>query len=663
MFRRWNLLSLAAILTIPIILFPAGSFSAPSEPKKEYRVEDKPYEELNKMEIFANQARDLYWKGEYQKSIDIYTNLTMSNHPSTPLYFNERAQCHLALGNLSDAERDLRNVDNFFLAYNSAEREEKALSSFGEEAKKIYIGDPYERATNYLLLSLIYITKEDYENALAACKSGILAASDAKDNKDEGNYTLLQLLEMKLLSVIGKSDGAAQYREFARKSYINTHPEVRDLYSERLDKLALLAMSEDERVALKIKETPVEIKASISAIDEKIAVAERKVNADKDLGALLTGEYNVLIVLPAGKGPYKFRKGKDGHFVMINTESTPYLGPSVFVNGSHLPASPIREVANINYQASTRGGRKMDAILNGKAAYRGTTVSVGQFLTELGNQAGGLGGLAIALIGVAAQGVGGAMTPEADTRCWRSLPAGFEVYALNLPEGEHDIQILHRTYFELQGELKKKVVVSGPNKLTALIAPPSTIGRYSEIVESAGEAKRLPNAVKNGAGNIPFLITPPLGLKKIDRFPSVAEGEKPEAVAPDWKRITRRVQKKMEGLSIQAETVSHQALTKNYDLLTKSSPLAFQVEIENIDLKKEKDDKVYSMRVTFTTVETVSGRARHKETLTGVFRKTEKDKSGSTDAYYKCFDDAFEKYLEKNPLSDQRGDKSEAVKL
>jgi tetratricopeptide (TPR) repeat protein len=615
------------------------------------------------MEILANQGRDLYWKGQYQKSLDIFLSLTKSNHPSTPLYFNESAQCQLALGNLSEAEKNLRNVDNFFMAYNTADREEKALSKFGEEAKKIYLGDPYERATNYLLLTLIYIAKEDYENALAACKSGILANADAKDGKYDGDHTLLQLMEMKLLSITGKNDNAAQYRESARKSYINTHPSVRDIYSERLDKLEMLALSDDERSDLKIKESPDEIKAKIKGIEEKLAVASRGVNPEKDLGALFSGNYNALIVVPLGKGPSKSRKGKDGQLVVVNTDSTNYQRPSIFVDGEYLNTEPVKEVANVNYHAVTRGGRKMDAILQGKAAFRGTTVSVGKFMTDFGNAAGGWAGLAIALVGAATQGVGGAMAPEADTRCWQSLPAAFEVYALNLPAGEHEIKIAHTLYFETQNELRKKIIVGDRKKLAAVIAPPAPVGRYSEIADAGSEVKWVPKPGSKGAGNLSFLVTPPLGLKKIDRFPVTEAGEKPEAIAPDWKKIAKKIEKRLARSSVQVERISHQEITSNYESLVKAFPLAFQAELETLDLKKEKDDKVYSVRITFTIVETGTGRAKNKETVTGIFRKLEDDKTGSTDAYYKCIDDALEKFFTNRNLTELTKDKSKTASL
>jgi hypothetical protein len=622
------------------------------EGKEQYRVEDKPYEELNRMEIQANQARELYWKGEYHKALDIFLSLTRSNHPSSTLYFNESAQCQLALGDLSHAEKNLRNVDNFFIAYNSADREESALSKFGEEAKKIYLGDPYERATNYLLLSLIYIARGDYENALAATKSGILADADAKDNRYESDYTLLQLIEMKLLNIIGKNDNADLYRETARKSYINSHPLVRDLYSEKQDKLELLALTESERRDLKINESPEEIKTGLKQFEEKLVLSSRGVNPEKELGALLTGDYNTLIVVPAGKGPTKSRKGKDGQLVVIDANNLNYRLPAITVDGQLLATAPVSEVANVNYHATTRGGRKMDAILEGKAAFRSTTVGVGGFLAGLGHQVGGYAGLALALVGAVTQGIGGAMSPEADTRCWQLLPAGFDVYALNLPAGEHEISVQQRIYFENQSEWKSRIKVGDQNQLAAVIAPPAPLGKYSVLNEETAEVKKASVTTTKTSDKLTVLIPPPLGLRKIDQFPPVEAGEKPEAIAPDLKKISRKIEKRLAGASVQGVRVSHQEINGNYETLVKSFPCALQTEIEGLDLKKEKDDKRYSMEITFSVVDTVTGRAKNRERVTGFYLRKGDDNGGSTDAYYKCFDDALEKFLSKTNLTE-----------
>src|SRR6185312_6544595 len=94
--------------------------------------------------------------------------------------------------------------------------------------------------------------------------------------------------------------------------------------------------------------------------------------------------------------------------------------------------------ADINYQAMTRGGRPVDAILNGKAEWKGATQTASSVLTGAGYVAA-LEGAATGnnsleeggTISMAAGLVSGlfsrAMTAKADTRAWASLPAGIEI--------------------------------------------------------------------------------------------------------------------------------------------------------------------------------------------------------------------------------------------
>jgi hypothetical protein len=100
-------------------------------------------------------------------------------------------------------------------------------------------------------------------------------------------------------------------------------------------------------------------------------------------------------------------------------------------------SSPILG-ADLNWQASTRGGRAVDAILNGKAQWKSGTETASNALTAAG-YAATLSGVSsnnqglqnAGEIGMAIGLVSGlfsaAMTPAADTRAWRSLPGGISL--------------------------------------------------------------------------------------------------------------------------------------------------------------------------------------------------------------------------------------------
>ena len=147
----------------------------------------------------------------------------------------------------------------------------------------------------------------DYDNALAACKSDLSADSDAVEDRYDSDYTLLHLLEAKCHLLRGNPDAAAPAFERARQSYRITHPQVREIFAQRQDWLATLRLSRKQRRELKILDDDNAINAKIQQLDAQLEEASRQIDADRELGSLLTGRYNALLVFPQGKSPTKRR--------------------------------------------------------------------------------------------------------------------------------------------------------------------------------------------------------------------------------------------------------------------------------------------------------------------------------------------------------------------
>jgi len=105
------------------------------------------------------------------------------------------------------------------------------------------------------------------------------------------------------------------------------------------------------------------------------------------------------------------------------------------------------------FQASTRGGRTVDRIIEGKVQFKKNTQATGDVLTAAsGNSAvAGLsmaagGGLAagfhtVTAIGVAAQGLSARSRTEADTRYWQRLPDGLHVTTMRLAPGAGPLEV------------------------------------------------------------------------------------------------------------------------------------------------------------------------------------------------------------------------------
>lgn len=93
-------------------------------------------------------------------------------------------------------------------------------------------------------------------------------------------------------------------------------------------------------------------------------------------------------------------------------------------------------------QASTRGGRQIDAVLNGKAKFKGDTDVAGDVAIGVGtammnsnyhhNNNVGMAGAIVGLLGLVAKGVSAATTPAADVRAWSSLPANVMLFTANV---------------------------------------------------------------------------------------------------------------------------------------------------------------------------------------------------------------------------------------
>ena len=633
-----------------ILLFATNGLCVDTE-KESYFVEDLSFEELNKLELLANEARSYYWKGEYSKALDVFNQTDNIKHPSTPLYYSEMTSCYLAIGKVDEARKHLTEASRFFQTYNTAEIEKRAMPSFGKESEKIYMGDPYERAANYLLLALIYMNNGDYDNALAACKSGLLADSDTKENKFESDFTFLHLLEAKLHQLRGDDDYSQHCLKLAKESYLNTSTSVRDAFSEYQEWVDIQQLPKKERKKLGIKKSDEEISQKLQSLKEKISQKKSQVDAEKSLDVLFLGDYNTLIVVPEGRGPQKYRKGLDANYIFFDVNSSEYLPTEIIIDGNPLHNHPIKDTADINYQATTRGGRRMDALLEGQAVYRKSSVLAGKVIVEVGGAVPGILGLAVTLAGAAVQSIGGAINPEADTRSWQLLPAGFSIYALKLPEGEHEIIFRQRVYFEKRNERREKIILEGSKDIAVLFAPPPLTDAFMQLNNGMAPKRRKRNTAKISDSSVPILVTPTLGLKRILKFPKISEKKKPKAFSPDPRKIGRKTEKKFTALKISAKTVDHSEIILNINKLISEFPFALQTELVGLHLTSRDRDEHYSAEFKFTLVDTRTGLSKVSRNFTGEYLKARKDKISTTQVFYKCFDNALGKFISETEFT------------
>ena len=153
---------------------------------------------------------------------------------------------------------------------------------------------------------------------------------------------------------------------------------------------------------------------------------------------------NVLVFLEFGPGPLKYAAGEHGEQLRFRTAPSPVKSARLQVAGLTVTAAPVDDV---NFQATTRGGRVMDHILGNKAVFKDTADTVGDaailggaVLAVAGQgrkSAADEAGAALVLAGLASKLLAAATMPQADTRAWDNLPQFLSFVQLRLPPGDH----------------------------------------------------------------------------------------------------------------------------------------------------------------------------------------------------------------------------------
>jgi hypothetical protein len=155
---------------------------------------------------------------------------------------------------------------------------------------------------------------------------------------------------------------------------------------------------------------------------------------------------NVIFILEYGPGPLKYGSGKYGEELRFRTRGSPVVSARIQTGKIDLPVAPCD---NLNFQATTRGGRAMDHVLANKAVFKGATDTAGDVAMIGGlttaaasnNRTTQSVGLGLALAGLISKGISAATTPEADTRTWDNLPQYISFAAMKLTPGEHAVTI------------------------------------------------------------------------------------------------------------------------------------------------------------------------------------------------------------------------------
>ena len=270
----------------------------------------------------------------------------------------------------------------------------KARSLFGNEAQKIYIGEPYEHAMAYFYRGLIYWRDGEPDNARACFKSAQLIDGDAQDKAFAGDFVLCDYLDgLATAKLLG--DGSDMLRRARAASRTNALP-------------------------------------------------------DYDRGA------NVLLFFQFGFGPIKHGGGRYGERLQYHAGYSAVRTARIKVGGELLEA---RALDDLTFQATTRGGRLMDAILADKGTLKKpldaiATVAPAAGVLLAGPKEARSASLPVIGAGIAAGAVGNTADAMADTRTWNNLPQHLAFVVFRLPPGPASIGI---EFLDAEGKLLPKL--------------------------------------------------------------------------------------------------------------------------------------------------------------------------------------------------------------
>ena len=255
----------------------------------------------------------------------------------------------------------------------------KARSYFHGEAKKTFIGEPYERCMAYIYRGIIYWMDGEPDNARACFRSAQFEDGDAENHSYSGDWVLAEYLDGFITTQMG-GDGSDAFKRA-------------------------------QAMARGIRLPPYDPKA------------------------------NAIFFVEFGPGPTKYATGQYGQELRFHVPITPIVSAELKVDALDIPIAATDNVYFQATTRGGRVmdhilGNK--AVFKSTTDTVGNVALIGGLTTAAvsGNSTAQEVGLGIAAVGLVSKIVSAATIPAADTRAWDNLPHYISFACLPLPVGQ-----------------------------------------------------------------------------------------------------------------------------------------------------------------------------------------------------------------------------------
>jgi tetratricopeptide (TPR) repeat protein len=172
---------------------------------------------------------------------------------------------------------------------------------------------------------------------------------------------------------------------------------------------------------------------------------------------------NVFVFAEYGHGPTKYAPGQYLEQLRFRAGESAIRSVALKVNDWKVRLEPYDD---LNFQATTRGGRVMDHVLGNKAVFKSATDKVGDaalfggllLSTQKSTRDAGLG---LAAAGLVSKLFSAAANPAADTRSWDNLPQYLSFAAFRLLPGQHGATVeFYEHSSSLSPRLTKNITIN-----------------------------------------------------------------------------------------------------------------------------------------------------------------------------------------------------------